>query len=204
LHAAGDAFEVLYLVRGPNRSLFIVDRFHFIHHSPLDTTCRMYCNPYSPHNSGMVRVICQTPVVDGGDDPLMRNGIGKSVRRVIDVNGRPKTVHRRVLRREDPEGSATWVEYECEDVGNTEDAEQTFSRLLGFNKIMRNMRMNYGVFFLRTMVDHLNIYRHEQLKLEDRDPSGERPDVHRNKSRRPSNMNAVNMFGTVAGSLHGD
>jgi len=64
--------------------------------------------------------------------------------------------------------------------------------------------MNYGVFFLRTMVDYQNDTIHEQLKLAGRDPSGENVDVHRNKSRRPSNMSAMNMFGTVAGSLHGD
>jgi hypothetical protein len=88
---------------------------------------------------------------------------------------------------------------------NTEVAEQTFSKLMGFNKIIRNMRMNYGVFFLRTMIDYLNDTRHEQLKLDGRDPSGENVNVHRNKSRRPSSMSAINMFGSVAGTvLQGD
>jgi len=86
---------------------------------------------------------------------------------------------------------------------NTEVAEQTFAKLMGYNKVIRNMRMNYGVFCLRTMVDHQNYTRHQQLELDSRDPSRENVDVHRNKSRRPSNMSA-DVFGTVAGLLRGD
>jgi hypothetical protein len=53
------------------------------------------------------------------------------------------------------------------------------------------------------MVDHQNYTRHQQLELDSRDPSRENVDVHRNKSRRPSNMSA-DVFGTVAGLLRGD
>ena len=59
------------------------------------------------------------PVPDAGNDPLLVNGIGKSIRQDIQVNGHNKTVHRRVMRREEPAGSGTWIEYVCEDVGNT-------------------------------------------------------------------------------------
>jgi hypothetical protein len=89
-------------------------------------------------------------------------------------------------------------------MGNTEVAEQTFARLLGYNKVIRNMRMNYAIFFLGKMVDYTNVWRHEQLKLDNREPSGENPDVHLNKSRRPSKMSVMNMFGTVGGPLQGD
>jgi hypothetical protein len=48
-------------------------------------------------------------------------------------NGVHKTVGRRVVRKEEPEaGSSVWFEYECEDVGNPEMAEQTFNMLRGF------------------------------------------------------------------------
>jgi hypothetical protein len=117
--APGDALGVRYLYSGPNGALFIVDRFHFAHHSPLDTTCRTYCNPYNPDNTGMVVVHRRNPVPNAGNDPLLLNGIGKSIRRIEEVNGQNKTVHRRVMRREEPAGSGAWVEYECEDVGNT-------------------------------------------------------------------------------------
>ena len=89
-------------------------------------------------------------------------------------------------------------------MGNTEVAEQTFARLLGYNKVIRNMRMNYAIFFLGKMVDYINVWRHEQLQLDNREPSGEHPDVHLNKSRRPSKMSVMNMFDTVGGPLQGD
>ena len=66
------------------------------------------------------------------------------------------------------------------------------------------MRMNYAIFFLRKMGDYTNVWRHEQLKLDSREPSGEHPDVHLNKSRRPSKMSVMNMFGTVGGALQGE
>jgi hypothetical protein len=115
--APGDALNVQYLFRGANGALFIVDRFHFIHYSPLDANCRTNCNPYSPDNLGMVHVHRRTAVIDVGPDPLVHNGIGKNVRRVIQVHGQPKMVHRRLLRRKEPvAGSGNWFEYECEDM----------------------------------------------------------------------------------------
>ena len=117
--APGDALGVQYLYSGPNGALFIVDRFHFAHHSPLDDKRRDYCNPYSLDITGMVIVHRQDPVLDAGNDPLLVNGIGKSIRQIIQVNGHNETVHRRVMRREESAGSGAWVEYKCEDVGNT-------------------------------------------------------------------------------------
>jgi len=70
----------------------------------------------------------------GGRPRLSDMGIGVDVRRQIMLpNGVHKTVGRRVVRKEEPEaGSSVWFEYECEDVGNPEMAEQTFNMLRGF------------------------------------------------------------------------
>jgi hypothetical protein len=75
--------------------------------------------PYSPGNTGMVTVHRRNPVPNAGNDPLLVNGIGNSILQIIQVNGHNKTVHRRVMRWGEPVGSGAWVEYECEDVGNT-------------------------------------------------------------------------------------
>ena len=111
---------------------------------------------------------------------------------------------RRVVRQEEPEGSGVWFEYECEDVGNTEVAEQTFNMLRGFKGMIRGMRMNYACFFLRTMVDYINVHNHNKLVLAGKRPSGENPNVRRNKARATSAMNAMHMFGDVGGPLYGD
>ena len=143
--APGDAFGVRYLF---DHSTFVVDRFHFFHHSPADSLCRDYCNPYDVANKGMVHVHRRIPVDDAGDRPRLSDGIGMEVRRQIMLpNGVHKSVSRRVVRQEEPEGSGVWFEYECEDVGNTEVAEQTFNMLRGFKGMIRGMRMNYACSF---------------------------------------------------------
>jgi hypothetical protein len=117
--APGDALGVQYLYSGPDGALFIVDRFLFAHHSPLDVNCRAYCNPYSLDKTGMVIVHRRNPVSNAGNDPLLVNGIGKSIRQIMQENVHNKTAHRRVMRREEPASSGAWVEYVCEDVSNT-------------------------------------------------------------------------------------
>jgi len=55
-----------------------------------------------------------------------------------------KTVSRRVVRKEEPEGSGVWLEYECENAGNTEVAEQTFNMLRGCKGMIGGMLMHYA------------------------------------------------------------
>jgi hypothetical protein len=202
IKAPGDAFGVAYL---SDFITFVVDRFHFIHHSPTDAICRNFCNPYDMRNTGMVTAHRRTRVGGPGPNPRHTNGVGVNVQRIINLpNDVNKTVTRRQVRREEPVGSGDWYEYECDDWGNTEVAEQTFNMIRGFKGMCRNMRMSYATFFLRTMVDYINVTKHYKLELAGMSPSGENPTVHRNKARETSALNVMHVSGDVGGVLHGD
>ena len=78
------------------------------------------------------------------------------------------------MRKEEPEESGVRFEYECEDVGNTKVAEQTINMFRGFKGVITSMRTNYACFFLRTMVDFINVHNHNKLVLAGKLPSGDK------------------------------
>ena len=64
--------------------MFLVDRFHFFHHSPTDDYCRDYCSTYDINNVGVVTTHSRVPVDGPGDNPRLVDAIGVNrVRQVM-------------------------------------------------------------------------------------------------------------------------
>lgn len=172
----------------------LVDRFHSINHAQHDEICKDYCSPHDPDTPGMVSVVSRVQVPGPGDDSSLLTGHGKTI--YVDINigniGAPeRLVKRRRLRKKEKVGDGpfqlqVWFEYVLEDHGNTEVAEQTFSKLLKYKGVMRNMRMWHALFFLTIMVEHLNHDTHCGLVRSGKNPTGEDEAAFESKNRKSS------------------
>mmetsp|Transcript_31930 Transcript_31930/g.51123 ORF Transcript_31930/g.51123 Transcript_31930/m.51123 type:complete len:226 (-) Transcript_31930:149-826(-) len=194
-----------YLLDG---HLLVVDRFHSKNHAPHDIICMDHCNPFDPKTPGMVRVISRVPVLDGGDDRALLTGHGVSFHVNINagIEGAPvKLVKRRRVRKRVRAGAGLlqairWFEYVLEDDGDTEVAEQTFSRLRKYKGVMRNMRMWHAMFYLNIMIEHANHDIHCKLVRTGKNPRGANEAAFAAKCRSKSNYRKTQFWGSRATS----